>query len=285
MRRLEEITGAVLFTRVGRKLVLTDDGEIILGYARTIMGLQNELRARLAAPKLNGQFVLGTPDLYAAYLLPAILSDFRRAYPNVNVELRCALSSKLMGAVERAEIDLALVTGMPAFKGGELVAQEPLVWVTAENSSVHGENPVPPRDAAAWQYLPRLWACSAGEYRPLLAACVHQRKHRRVAGRSIRRHRCERRWQEFFAAGNAGAWTKRKFSYAAKSRPDALPLGTPPKSSSRSDGQFYCAPLCQFRAGTILARCAYSSRQWLARIAKVASLSCMSAARGKADVR
>ena len=143
LRRLEEITGVVLFTRVGRKLVLTDDGEIILGYARTIMSLQDELRARLVAPKLDGQVVLGTPDLYAAYLLPAILSDFRRAYPNVNVELRCALSSKLMGAVERAEIDLALVTGMPAFKDGELVAQETLVWVTGESSSVHFENPVP----------------------------------------------------------------------------------------------------------------------------------------------
>lgn len=143
LRRLEEITGAVLFTRVGRKLVLTDDGEIILGYARTIMGLQDELRARLTAPKLGGQVVLGTPDLYAAYLLPAVLSDFRRAYPNVNVELRCALSSKLMASVERAEIDLALVTGMPAFKDGELVAQETLVWVTGEQSAVHLENPVP----------------------------------------------------------------------------------------------------------------------------------------------
>jgi DNA-binding transcriptional LysR family regulator len=143
LRRLEEITGAVLFTRVGRKLVLTDDGEIILGYARTIMGLQDELRARLTAPKLDGQVVLGTPDLYAAYLLPAVLSDFRRAYPNVNVELRCALSSKLMAAVERAEIDLALVTGMPAFKDGELVAQETLVWVTGAESAVHLENPVP----------------------------------------------------------------------------------------------------------------------------------------------
>lgn len=143
LQRLEEIVGATLFMRVGRKLVLTDDGEIVLGYARTIMGLQDELRARIAAPKLDGQVILGTPDLYAAYLLPAVLSDFRRAYPNVNVELRCALSSKLMGAVERAEIDLALVTGMPAFRNGELVAQEKLVWVTAENSSIHHDNPVP----------------------------------------------------------------------------------------------------------------------------------------------
>jgi len=143
LRRLQEVTGDVLFTRVGRKLVLTDHGEFVLGYARTIMGLQDELRARLAAPKLDGQVILGTPDLYAAYLLPAVLSDFRRAYPNVNVELRCALSSKLMGAVERDEIDLALVTGMPAFKNGELVAQESLVWVAAESSVVYRENPVP----------------------------------------------------------------------------------------------------------------------------------------------
>lgn len=143
LQRLEQVTGAPLFTRVGRKLVLTDHGEVVLGYARTIMSLQNELLARLAEPKIDGQVILGTPDLYAAYLLPAILSDFRRAYPNVNVELRCALSSKLMSALGQDEIDLAMVTGMPAFKNGELVAQEQLVWVTGETSAVHNENPVP----------------------------------------------------------------------------------------------------------------------------------------------
>ncbi len=143
LNRLEEVTGAPLFTKVGRKLVLTDHGELILGYARTIMGLHDELRARLAAPKLDGPVILGTPDLYAAYLLPAVLSDFRTAYPNVNVDLTCALSSKLMASVERAEIDLAIVTGMPAFKTGEVVAQEELVWVTSQTGSIHLNNPVP----------------------------------------------------------------------------------------------------------------------------------------------
>jgi DNA-binding transcriptional LysR family regulator len=141
--RLEKTTGAKLFTSVGRKLVLTPDGELLLGYARTIISLQEEVRTRLAAPKLRGEVLLGTPDLYAAYLLPTLLSEFRSAYPNVEVELRCALSSKLKAAVERDEIDLALVTGMPAFKGGELVAQEPLVWVSSNACSLHDENPVP----------------------------------------------------------------------------------------------------------------------------------------------
>jgi DNA-binding transcriptional LysR family regulator len=143
MRRLEEATGVDLFTTVGRKLVLTADGELLLGYARTIMSLQEEVKVRLSAPKLSGKVIFGTPDLYAAYLLPAILSEFCSAFPNVEIEVRCSLSSRLMASLERDEIDLALVTGMRAFKEGELVAQEPLVWVTGETRSPHEENPVP----------------------------------------------------------------------------------------------------------------------------------------------
>jgi DNA-binding transcriptional LysR family regulator len=143
MSRLEGATGAKLFTNVGRKLVLTPDGELLLGYARTILHLQEEVRARLSAQKLSGQVILGTPDLYAAYLLPSLLSEFRSAFPNIELEVRCALSSKLMAALQRDEIDLALVTGMPAFKEGELVAQEPLVWVSSDARSLHEENPVP----------------------------------------------------------------------------------------------------------------------------------------------
>jgi DNA-binding transcriptional LysR family regulator len=143
MRRLEEATGVDLFTTVGRKLVLTADGELLLGYARTIMSLQEEVKVRLSAPKLSGKVIFGTPDLYAAYLLPAILSEFCSAFPNVEIEVRCSLSSRLMASLERDEIDLALVTGMRAFKEGELVAQEPLVWATGEARSPHEENPVP----------------------------------------------------------------------------------------------------------------------------------------------
>lgn len=143
LRRLEEATGASLFSTVGRRLVLTPDGELLLGYARTIMGLQDEVKARLAMPKLSGRVILGVPDLYMAYLLPGLLSEFGASYPNVAIDLRSALSSRLMSAVERDEVDLVLVTGMRAFKDGELVAQEPLVWVGNDKRASHDENPVP----------------------------------------------------------------------------------------------------------------------------------------------
>ncbi|MDB5992560.1 MAG: transcriptional regulator, LysR family [Herbaspirillum sp.] len=142
LQRLEQLVGATLYNTVGRKPVLTPDGEVLLGYSRTILGLHNEVLTRLLAPKLGGKVILGIPDLYAAYVLPPILSAFNLAHPNVDVEIRCSLSSRLMTAIGHNDIDIALVTGMPAFKHGLVVAQEPLVWVASE-AGPQQINPLP----------------------------------------------------------------------------------------------------------------------------------------------
>jgi len=143
IQRLEQAVNVPLFNNIGRKLVLTNDGELLLGYARTIMSLQDEVIVRLAAPKLSGRVILGVPDLYAAYIMPEILSKFFSAFPDVEVEIRTVLSSPLIAALEKGNIDLALVTGMRAFRDGQVVGQESLVWVTGANRSMHDNNPVP----------------------------------------------------------------------------------------------------------------------------------------------
>jgi hypothetical protein len=40
------------------------------------------------------------PDLYAAFILPPILSAFRRDYPRIRIELCCALSRPLVARVK-----------------------------------------------------------------------------------------------------------------------------------------------------------------------------------------
>lgn len=143
IRRLEEATRKSFFEPGERRPVLTKDGEILLGYARAILGLHDEVWNRMAKPQVEGRVTLGTPDLYAAYLLPRILTNFRRVYPNVQVDLRCTLSRKLLESLEEGEIDLALVTGMPGMKAGEFIRKEPLVWVTGADHEAHRENPLP----------------------------------------------------------------------------------------------------------------------------------------------
>jgi DNA-binding transcriptional LysR family regulator len=143
MQRLEELTNKTLFYHEGRRQLLTDEGDLVLSYAKSILRLHDELLQRLASPDVEGNVVLGTPDLYAAFLLPAILNRFRKAFPKVQVELRCELSTPLVGLVRRGEIDLALVTRMDDFSGGKIVGQEQLVWMVGEGSEAHHTDPVP----------------------------------------------------------------------------------------------------------------------------------------------
>ncbi len=143
IQKLEELTNKTLFRHEGRRQTLTDEGDLVLSYAKSILRLHDELLARLASPDIEGHVVLGTPDLYAAFVLPAILNRFRKAFPRVQVELRCALSTPLVGLVRRGEVDLALVTRMEGFAGGKVVGQEQLIWMTGNDSEAHNASPVP----------------------------------------------------------------------------------------------------------------------------------------------
>ena len=143
INRLEELSAKTLLRHEGRSMVLTSDGDIMFSYARSILRLHDELLSRLASPDIEGRVILGTPDLYAAFLLPSILELFRNAFPRIQIELRCTLSTPLVNLVHRGEVDLALVTRMKGFSGGDVVGQDHLVWMMGVDANVHQRNPVP----------------------------------------------------------------------------------------------------------------------------------------------
>lgn len=143
LQRLEDVIGKALFTHEGRRMALTPNGETVVTYARSILRLHDELLARMLSPDIQGDVVLGTPDLYAAFVLPEILAIFRKAFPHIKVELRCALSTPLVEMVQNRKVDIALVTRMNDFTGGQVVRREQLIWMTGQNSEAHLEDPVP----------------------------------------------------------------------------------------------------------------------------------------------
>lgn len=136
MHRLEKALGRPLFDGERRHGALTRDGEMLLAYARTLLSLNDEIRDRFEAPDIAGRVRLGVPDLYAAFLLPAVLSGFARAYPQVEIELRCSRSRHLHVALTREEIDIALMTRQPDLEAGTIIRDEPLVWVASHDFDV-----------------------------------------------------------------------------------------------------------------------------------------------------
>ena len=143
VRRLEEAIGKPLFVRGGRQMALTSDGETLVGYARRMIGLNDEAMARFSGPELTGQVRLGVPDDYVARFLPTVLVRFAAAYPMVEVEVSTDNSIHLDSMLRRNELDLALVSCAVVEDPGELIHREPMAWVVSANHLVHEASPVP----------------------------------------------------------------------------------------------------------------------------------------------
>ena len=61
VQRLEQLTGKSLFADGGRRNLLSEDGTLVLSYAKSILKLHDELLSRLSAPNIEGHVVLGRP--------------------------------------------------------------------------------------------------------------------------------------------------------------------------------------------------------------------------------
>lgn len=110
VKNLEERLGVQLFTRQGGKLTLTSDGQLLLTYAERLLRLSSEAEAALLNRAPRGTLRLGTLESTAAARLPPLLSSFHDDYPDVNIELVTGSTSKLLGHVQRFEVDAAFIS-------------------------------------------------------------------------------------------------------------------------------------------------------------------------------
>lgn len=141
--RLEARLGQVLFLRERRGLRLTPAGERLLGKARRLLGLNDEIWAEMAAGAQGGSVRLGVPyDLVGTTLAP-VLKAYAEARPQVEISLVCASSPRLLEALAKGEIDLAVVEEPLGAHGGECLGIERLVWVGAKAGSAHRKQPLP----------------------------------------------------------------------------------------------------------------------------------------------
>lgn len=130
LKKLEEQTGVPVLRKSGRGMVLTPAGEVLLGYARRLLDLNDEAAHAVRGAELRGEVRLGLQEDFGESLLPAVLGGFARAHPNVRVQARLARNSELIEQIERGQLDLAL-----AWDGGHSTAHSrrlarlPMQWI------------------------------------------------------------------------------------------------------------------------------------------------------------
>jgi DNA-binding transcriptional LysR family regulator len=137
IKKLEEQAGTPLFRKSGRGLALTDAGEVVLGYARRLVELNDEATTAVRGVNLEGWVGLGLQEDFGEAILPEVLGRFARAHSKVRIEARVARNAELCERIASNELDLALVWGESGLPGlgtevgtsGNLIASPAMCWI------------------------------------------------------------------------------------------------------------------------------------------------------------
>ena len=142
LKQLEASLGAPLFRRQNRRLVLSDQGRVLLSYADRLLRLSDEAQAAVREGALQGVLRIGTMESTAAARLPPILAAYHAAWPQVRIELVTGTSGALAAKVRNYEIEAAFVAqpfpaeglaAVDAFQE-ELALISPVAWEPVENA-------------------------------------------------------------------------------------------------------------------------------------------------------
>ncbi|HDR29045.1 LysR family transcriptional regulator [Rhodovulum sp.] len=142
VKRLEQALGLDLLDRTGRRVRLTAAGEQLLGYARRLLSLNDEVYARMTAQDYEGEIVLGVPHDIVYPAIPQVLNRFAADFPRVRVQLVSSYTTRLREQFRRGEVDLILTTEDRCGPGGETLAELPLVWVGAIGGQAWKQRPL-----------------------------------------------------------------------------------------------------------------------------------------------
>ncbi|UFS60955.1 LysR substrate-binding domain-containing protein [Subtercola endophyticus] len=183
IRKLEDAAGRQLVARDTRDVRMTDNGDAMAGFARSILAAHSAATAYFSGSAMRGKLRFGAADDLAITQLPRILRHFRQLYPQINLELTVNQSTPLYRQLKAGRLDLIFIKRMSDSDEGALVRRDTQVWVGQPKTVVDPGEPVPlivyqapsiSRQSAidALEAAGRTWrvTCNTREVNGLLAA-------------------------------------------------------------------------------------------------------------------
>ncbi|HEU0029104.1 MAG TPA: LysR family transcriptional regulator [Kofleriaceae bacterium] len=136
---LERDLGTRLFDRIGKRMVATSAGTRLIEAAARLLGELAELERALDGTKRSRVPLRVTTSCFTSYhWLPAALSHFASAHPEVEIEVVIEATRRAVPALAADEVDLAIVTDPPRDDGWrrELVIDSELVALASPDHPV-----------------------------------------------------------------------------------------------------------------------------------------------------
>ncbi|MFF3501788.1 transposase [Streptomyces sp. NPDC003247] len=130
VRRLEKTLGRPVVERAGRATRFTAAGKLLLDEARWILSVHDEAARRLLGSE-PATVVIGSAEHAADQILPMVTEAVHRTLPRSQVRFRIDRSARLVEAVNRRSVDLAVYVTEAVVVEGMPVGGLPLKWYAA----------------------------------------------------------------------------------------------------------------------------------------------------------
>ncbi len=113
VKALEQSLGLRLFQRVNNRLSLTQAGEALYHSAVAMLSAEDEAARTMAefAGATRGKLVIGANTTGGMYIMPPVIREFRRQFPDTEIVLHIDGTERLCERVQQNIIDLAFVGG------------------------------------------------------------------------------------------------------------------------------------------------------------------------------
>ncbi len=125
IKNLEDAIGFKVAERGYAGISLTREGRLLYDYARRILKLRDEAREKILNSRINenGNIYISASTIPATYILPSVLSSFRRTAPGIKAYVRMGDSEEVIETIIEGRAEMGFIGKNPA--SGKLHA-EPL---------------------------------------------------------------------------------------------------------------------------------------------------------------
>lgn len=163
IQRLEEELGAALFVRDRRSVALTEEGRLVQTFAEQTLEGAAALGQRLAGSqeRLRGAVSIFASVTACQSFLPPLLSEFRRAHPEVRIHLETGYALDALTRLTTGAVDIAVAAlpdEVPPSLTARVVVRIPLVFVAPAEACAVRE--LCRRDSVPWGDVPMVLPAS-----------------------------------------------------------------------------------------------------------------------------
>ncbi|MFA4915640.1 MAG: selenium metabolism-associated LysR family transcriptional regulator [Syntrophales bacterium] len=115
IKNMEDLIGIRVVNRGDGGISLTPGGRILYDYARRIIKLRNEAKEKIMQVLENesGNIYIGASTIPATYILPYVLSDFRKSYPAIKADVQAADSEETIEIILNNQAEIGFVGKKP----------------------------------------------------------------------------------------------------------------------------------------------------------------------------